>query len=230
MSTITPLPAWRGNAMQVPVPNYLMDAWDEAGSFAIAFCDTYETVTQGYDAAHAAGRLPHQLDEAVDRDAIAAALAVVGIGQVHALRTVLKPLWGHYTIMGIVEVTHLSPQMVVTALFNANSACNVSKLIAAEQEMVAEGRVQTESRKAFGRKHGLSDSTICKLTEVHGVAWDVFKRQSSMHKAAVEAFFADGVTSPSAILAELAERDPHAPLPLRNTISSWRVRWERAQA
>lgn len=216
--------------MEVPVPNYLMDAWDEAGSFAVAFCDTYETVTQGYDAAHEAGRLPHQLDAAVDRDAIAAALSVKGIGQLHALREILKPLWGKYTIMGLVEVTHLSPQMVVTALLNANSAGNVSKLIAAEQEMVSDSHSQRESRKAYGRRYGLSDSTICKLSAAHGVAWEVFKAGSSPQRAAVEQFFADGVTSPTVIIAALAQRDPEATLPKRNTITQWRLRWERDNA
>jgi len=215
--------------MEVPVPNFLQDAWDASESFAIAFCDTYETVTQGYDAAHEAGRLPHQLDAAVDRAAIAAALNVKGIEQLHALRELLRPLWGRYTILGLVEVTHLSPQMVVTALLNANSADNVSKLIAAEQEIVSPERVQRTSRKAFARKHGLVDSTVCKLSAVHGVAWEVFRAPSSAQRAAVEAFFRDGVTSPTAIIAALAERDPEATSPKRNTITQWRLRWEREQ-
>jgi hypothetical protein len=34
--------------------------WDECGDFAEAFCEHYALITEGYDAAHAEGRLPDQ--------------------------------------------------------------------------------------------------------------------------------------------------------------------------
>lgn len=63
-----PMPAWTGTAMQVTVPNFLMDAWDASPSFAVAFCDTYEAVTQGYERAAAEGRLPTTHDVVPDED------------------------------------------------------------------------------------------------------------------------------------------------------------------
>ena len=55
--------------MIVPVPNLLSDAWDASPSFAVAFCDTYEAVTQGFDRAVANGTLDlHPDDDAESSD------------------------------------------------------------------------------------------------------------------------------------------------------------------
>lgn len=69
VSTVTtPLPAWTGEAMIVPVPNFLQDAWEASPSFADAFVSVYQQITEGYDAAVAEGRIRHDGDVVVDED------------------------------------------------------------------------------------------------------------------------------------------------------------------
>lgn len=55
---------WLVPIVDVPCQSVLMEMWDEVGDFAQAFVAWGESMTKGYDAAHAAGRLPSQMVEA----------------------------------------------------------------------------------------------------------------------------------------------------------------------
>jgi len=134
----------------------------------------------------------------------------------------------------------------------AEAFCSVYQTICdGYEQAAAEGRLPTthdvvadectpatELQKALLRGEGwlgsveLARRYECHRSTVARVAGDLgitLRPRKGAARDVAEAHFRDGETRPRVILAAIAEALPDSEPPKRNTITQWRIRWERLQ-